>query len=154
MGAPDLLQHLRDAGLSLTADGDRLTVTPRERLTDAMRDTIRANKAALLDVLKPSQASPARHDLAETWTGQELDPQDLAHARLIGMGLADPMADKLAKWMMRRDETGDAQITCYECRNLVARGRRCSNHVDAGVPRELGTDLATKPQRCPGFMQW
>ena len=99
MGALDLLQHLRGAGLSLAVDGDRLTVTPRARLTDDMRESIRANKGALLQALAgpASRPSPPRESYeripeadpvdGEPWTGQESDPQDLAHARLVAMGL-------------------------------------------------------------------
>lgn len=161
MGAPDLVQHLRDAGLTLAVDGDRLTVTPRERLTDDMREAIKANKAALLQALAVPQFRPdatqfARtreddQDHAEPWTGQELDPQDLAHARLIGMGLDDPKAAKLAEWMTLRQETGDDRIACYECKHFRPTRKRCSNHIKADMPQELGTDLATKPQRCLGF---
>jgi hypothetical protein len=163
MGAHDLLQHLRGAGLSLAVDGERLTVTPRERLTDDMRESIRANKAALLQALAlpeswpdPPSASYERipevdSDDCEPWTGQERDPQDLAHARLIGMGLDDPEAAKLAEWMALRQEHGEDQIVCYECKHFRPSRKRCGNHIQAEMPQELGADLATKPQRCPGF---
>lgn len=163
MGAPDLLQHLRGAGLTITADGDRLTVTPRERLTDDMRESIRANKAALLQELavpspRPCPPSESYERIPEVgandddpWAGQELDPQDLAHARLIGMGLDDPKATELAEWMTQRPEHGDDRIVCYECKHFRVGRQRCGNHIQAEMPKELGIDLATKPQRCPGF---
>lgn len=161
MGAQDLLQHLRGAGLSLAVDGDRLTVTPRERLTDDMRESIRANKAALLQALAWPASRPTpppksyeripESDHGEPWTGQEPDPQDVAHARLVCMGLDDPEAAKLAEWMMLRQEHGDDRIVCYECRHFRPNRKRCGNHVKAEMPQELGTDLAAKPQRCAAF---
>ena len=70
MGAPELLDHLRDAGLVLTlrADGG-LQVAPRSALTDDPRAAIRADRDALVQTLlaeyskapsKSSGASPLR----------------------------------------------------------------------------------------------
>jgi hypothetical protein len=159
MGAQDLLQHLRGAGLSLAVDGDRLTVTPRERLTDDMRETIRANKAVLLQALAwpasrpdpPSEMYARAREDDQDHADQQPDPQDLAHARLVDMGLGDPEAASVAEWMVLRQEHGDDRIVCYECRHFRPNRKRCNNHVKAEMPQELGTDLATKPQRCPGF---
>ena len=163
MGAADLLEHLRAAGLTIKADGDRLTVTPRDRLTDDLRRAIREQKAALIAELGPAPVSrPVRLvqcfsrepdpdlDHGEPWTGQELDPQDLTHARLIAMGLDDPEAADLAEWMTLRDDD-DERVTCYECRHFRARSRTCGNHKAADMPRELGTELAIRGKRCPGF---
>lgn len=52
MGTPDLLHALQDQGLRLWADGDRLMVAPRGRLTDETRTLIRQHKAELLSVLE------------------------------------------------------------------------------------------------------
>lgn len=166
MGAPDLLQYLRAAGLAVTANGDSLIVTPRERLTDNMRCAIRKNKAALLAALMPAPSSrPApvilafsrepehEADHGEPWTGQELNPQDLNHARLIAMGLDDPKASNLADWMTQRQETGDDRIACFECKHFRPTSKRCSNHVKAQMPHELGIYLATMPQRCLAFSE-
>lgn len=162
MGAPDVLEHLRAAGLTITADGDRLTVTPRDLLTDDLRSAIRENKAALLAALMPAPVSrPARIiqgfsreaepdlDHGEPWTAQEPDPQDLAHARLIAMGLDDPEAAKLAEWMTLR--TDGELVTCYECRHFRARRRICGNHKAAEMARELAPALTIKGTRCAGF---
>jgi hypothetical protein len=48
MTATNLLTKLRDAGLRVAADGDALTVRPRELLTDELRAAIRAYKRELL----------------------------------------------------------------------------------------------------------
>lgn len=161
MRAHDLLRELTNAGFRLTADGDRLVVSPRERLTDKHREAIRGSKSGLLAVLTSQVKRPPPPTIysretfeqspADEWTGQELDAQDLAHARLIGMGLDDPRADKLAEWMTLRQESGDDRICCFECRHFGPRTRRCGNHVVAQMPRELGLDIATMPQRCAGF---
>jgi len=51
--ACEILTQLVDAGLTVTRDGDRLFVKPRDRLTDDLRATIRERKAELLAVLHP-----------------------------------------------------------------------------------------------------
>jgi hypothetical protein len=48
MTASDLLTTLRRHGLVVAADGDVLTVRPRELLTDDLRAAIRAHKRDLL----------------------------------------------------------------------------------------------------------
>lgn len=162
MGATDLLQHLNTAGLSLQADGDRLTVTPRERLTDPLRDAIKAHKAELIAALaepagQPPTSTPTvdRYEDSdgEPWEGQELAPEDLKAARLVAQGLDGADAERLAAWMVLRDQSGDDRITCFECDHFRPRGKICTNYRRADAPRELGTDLATKPQRCGGYSQ-
>ena len=51
MGAPALLQQLRNSGFDLDVAGDRLLVTPASRLTDADRADIRNFKVELLAML-------------------------------------------------------------------------------------------------------
>ena len=60
MGARDLLQTLAAAGLTVTADGDRLVVTPAARITDELRAAIRAWKLDLLaELAAPPPAPPS-----------------------------------------------------------------------------------------------
>jgi hypothetical protein len=47
MGAATILQSLADSGIFLTAHGENLHAEPRERLTEAMRASIRVHKAIL-----------------------------------------------------------------------------------------------------------
>lgn len=49
--AAALLAYLRSSGFALTADGDRLTVSPRGKLTPAECERIRAAKPDLLRLL-------------------------------------------------------------------------------------------------------
>ncbi|MDE2267797.1 MAG: hypothetical protein KGL33_02100 [Betaproteobacteria bacterium] len=53
MNAASLLEEIRAAGLTLDPAPDGLRVTPRGRLTDALRQKIRAHKAELLAALSP-----------------------------------------------------------------------------------------------------
>ena len=57
MAAPDLLHALQDRGLKLWAEGDRLLVAPKERITDEARALIREHKPELLVALT-SEAPP------------------------------------------------------------------------------------------------
>lgn len=54
--ATGLLARLRDAGLSVSRNGDQLIVIPRQRLTDELRSAIRDGKGELLTALAGEQA--------------------------------------------------------------------------------------------------
>jgi hypothetical protein len=59
MTALDVFLELTGAGCELTRQGDRLRVRdPQHTLTDEVRQTIRAHKAALLALLTPEPLSP------------------------------------------------------------------------------------------------
>jgi len=51
MGAAELLRELSDAGFALIAVDGKLLVTPASRLTDRLRDELRACKPQLIDLL-------------------------------------------------------------------------------------------------------
>ena len=52
MGAPDLLQHLHGAGLTVTlSEGGGIKVSPAGILTDAQRQAIREHKPELIALL-------------------------------------------------------------------------------------------------------
>src|SRR5271165_3989009 len=97
---PDLplLDQLQHAGLTVTRTGDQLIVAPRDRLTDELRDAIRAAKSQLLSALERDKGAslptiPATlhreqrirlmarrwdfsvEELAEALTGAKSDPQ-------------------------------------------------------------------------------
>lgn len=66
MGAPDLLHAFQGQGLRLCAEGGRLMVAPKERITDQTRALIRTHRAELLaalasDVL-PDPGAEARRE--------------------------------------------------------------------------------------------
>jgi hypothetical protein len=71
MDAASLLHELRDAGLALRTEGDRLLVGPAEKLTDQWRSAIRGHKAELLHLLREVRAPGS---LAERAQGP-VDPQ-------------------------------------------------------------------------------
>ncbi|KAA0681860.1 hypothetical protein [Roseomonas genomospecies 6] len=64
MVAPTILATIAAAGLTVTADGDRLTVRPKDRITPEVRDLIRARKAELLALLAEP---PATADADDDW---------------------------------------------------------------------------------------
>lgn len=51
-----ILQRLYDLGLTITVVGDRLTVRPKDILTDEIRQTIRDHKPNLIRLLLLSQS--------------------------------------------------------------------------------------------------
>jgi hypothetical protein len=63
-----LALDLEDRGLAMKADGDVLIIGPRDRITDALRAAIRANKPALLTIAKYEPP-------AIVWTDVKPEPQ-------------------------------------------------------------------------------
>lgn len=68
MGAFDILQHLRECGLTVEpGEPGRLIVRPASKLTDDLRERIRAHKAELIDMLAADRAAaPLRPRPAST----------------------------------------------------------------------------------------
>lgn len=160
MGAPDLLHHLRGAGLTVTpADGGGIRVMPAGILTDAQRQAIRDHRAELLALL----ASAPPTTTTTTTTGPAPDPlalvawidADIARFtarrdRLIRWGYRAAEAEALAERLTQRDRSDDDRVNCTDCRHY--RPGRCGNHRRAGLNvADVGRDLAGLLQRCPGF---
>ena len=158
MGSPDLLKHLRDAGLSIEASDGNLIVTPRERLTDALRLAIKTHKAALLVALvavTPATGPPPDPD-RYCWphsTAMNMAEIDRFLARVeffSGKGVGLDAAETLADAMVFRDRDADDRRSCIECQHFSPRRKTCGNTRSSGVGPEVG-DMAVKLQRCPGF---
>jgi hypothetical protein len=162
MGAPDLLQHLRTAGFTLSIHGERLLVAPAGSLTTELREAIRANKEVLVAAL---QAPPERQsanplltvdqsDECHTphWSDAELHAFSQRRTRLLRWGCGESEADDLAERMTLRDRQGDDRRMCLECSNLGDTGR-C---IAAASGRIAGADRRVEPvrnilQRCEAF---
>lgn len=56
-----MLAELKAAGLTVTANGGKLYVAPSERLTPALRESIKAKKAEILRELETSNAKSPSH---------------------------------------------------------------------------------------------
>ena len=106
MGAPDVLNLIRASGLALTADGDRLIVTPSDRLTDDLRTLIRNNKPGVLDALESEVAELTR---LVGVCGERYDFTAAEHTEALAAALADPV---------------DA-LTCF--RTMTEEGERAGN---------------------------
>lgn len=87
MGTPDVLHLIRESGLTLTADGDRLIVTPSDRLTDDLRTLIRDNKPGVFNALESETAELTR--LVRV-CGEHYDFTEAEHAEALAIALADP----------------------------------------------------------------
>lgn len=160
MGAPDLLQHLRDCGLQLEVDGDMLTVKPRNRLTDELRQAIREFKPALLALLAGSGRATGRNTAATSkaayWphTQHANDTElEAMEARLIHFkrrGMTDTEADQLADKLLQADRLQTGQVTCHLCHHFSPARKTCGNFRLSGTGRDLG-ELSAHLQRCPGY---
>jgi hypothetical protein len=154
MGAADLLQHLHGAGFRVDVAGDKLLVSPGDRLTEADCDSIANNKPALIALIgrAESLSSERPHDFLTlvAWTDADIAAYCVRRDRLIRWGWAEPEAEKLAERLVKRDREQDDRVTCVECSHY--RPGRCGNHQGAGLHSpESGRDLAAMLQRCPGF---
>lgn len=169
MGAPELLHHLRNAGLVLTlTPAGALHVAPRDALTGDHRAAIRAERDALVLALlaeaEPPPTPPPRRSgnplmtpehgddcHAGGWDDAEIGAFQRREARFIRMGRAAD-AEHLAERLTLRDRQHDDRRLCLECAAL-ADNRRC---LVAARGRLAGADRRLEPvptilQRCPGF---
>ena len=96
-------------------------------------------------------ATGADADLAAVaWTDADVARFLDRRARLLRWGWAAPEAEKLAARLVKRDREADPRVSCTDCRHY--RPGRCGNHRRAGLQApDVGRDLATLLQRCPGF---
>jgi hypothetical protein len=96
MTGPALLSRLRQAGLTVSRDGDHLIVTPGSRLTDELREAIRNGKQDLLAALvtepenPPADLTARIRAMARKWG---FSTQELAEE--FSRAAADPAAELL-----------------------------------------------------------
>jgi hypothetical protein len=168
MGAPDLLLHLRGAGLVLTVTpAGGLHVAPRTALTDDHRTAIRTERDALVLALQAEAASPSQPPRrsgnplmtpeqgdechAGGWNEAETDALTVRVARFTRMGRSAD-AEHLAERLTLRDRDGDDRRLCLECTWLGNTGR-CLAAATGRIP---GADRRLEPvqtilQRCDAF---
>lgn len=85
------------------------------------------------------------------WTDADITAFLERQSRLVRLGWSALDAERLAERLVLRDRGGDTRVACVECRHY--RLSRCGNHRAAGKwAADVGRDLATLPQHCPGFM--
>ena len=152
MGAPDLLRHLREAGFIVApADGGGIRVAPSASLTDAHRQAIRDHRGELLSLLAPS-TDPDRWcwPHSDAMNGAELEQFAKRAQSFTRRGITTEAAEAMADRLVIRDREQDDRRTWLECNAF--RPGRCGNHRRAGLQApDVGRDLATLLQRCPGF---
>lgn len=163
--ASDLLDTFTAAGMALSLTSENgLKVTPAKALTNELRETIKANKAMLVDHLQrvaandtvaEPQADPDRwcwpHSAA--MNGQEIDTFTARLARFTDKGASLEEAERLADKLVIRDREGDDRRLCLECAHLKGQNPwGCGNWRQAGVcDAALARDLVLMLQRCEGF---
>lgn len=130
MGAFDILNHLRERGVTLTPEPDgNIRVKPSGVLTDAERAEIRAHKPELIDLLRrtsPAPTAPAPRREVLHLVGITASTADrlagyFELARRHGFGTDD--AEHIADRLQMRDRLLLDMAMCIECRRL--EGRRC-----------------------------
>lgn len=110
-----------------------------------------------LELASPARSRPYRLTPAEGDAAHAQPWDDATIARFVARvglmmrrGFDATDADDLAERLHLRDVQGDERVSCIECHHY--RPGRCGNHRRAGLnSAEVGRDLATLLQRCPGF---
>lgn len=160
MGAFDILNHLRERGVTLTPEPDgNIRVKPSGVLTDAERAEIRAHKPELIDLLRqtnhtPTAPAPRRevlHLVGMTPTSADRLAGYFELARQHGFGADD--AEQIAAQLRLRDRTGLDMAMCIECRRL--EGRRCGA-ARAGQMTSASRQfepIRAELVRCPNFKE-
>lgn len=159
MPARQLLDILTQAGLAVALTPDNaLKVTPAKALTDDLRHSIKAHKAALVSYLQRTTPTTdtdrwrVPHPVA--WDSKEIDTFTARLERFTDKGVTHDEAERLADGLVNRDREGDDRRLCLECVHLQGRGRwRCANAAQADVaPEALAPALVLMLQRCNGFL--
>ena len=96
--AETFFRELVARGYSVTAEGDRLLVAPRERITDQLRQRIRASKADLLRLLADPAPPPLTADEQADITEARLERAAIAE---FDGGLPRQEADAQARRLIR-----------------------------------------------------
>jgi hypothetical protein len=153
MGASELLHELARAGLTVTADGDRLMIRPANKLTDDMRGALCAAKPELL-MLLTRRYRLARDEAdrchARGWNDAEIAAFTTRVTLFMRRGVSATDADDLAERLVLRDRDGDDRRMCIECCHCWLG--RCGNHRRARLhSADVGRDMVVMLQRCPGF---
>ena len=155
MGAGHLLAELAGAGLSVTADRDRLVIRPASKLTDDMREALRLGKTEILALLAqmrhPNIADPAPAS-SEAFPPTDVDSAlHLArHERVVDRGHSELEGDVLGEHSATRQPDDDDRVRCTGCQHY--RPGRCGNHRSAGLhTSDVGRDFARLLQWCAGF---
>jgi hypothetical protein len=117
MSAKELISHLQAEGFSLACEDQRLLISPADRLTDELKQTIRENKQAILAELKQPVTDVTRYVTPQprytvTVTDATTDPV-LVQVTIDGLATFD-LTIPLAKY------DGMAIIDAIERCSLVA----------------------------------
>jgi len=87
---------------------------------------------------------------AVAWTDADITAYLDRRARLMRWGRSEAEAEELAERLTKCAREHDERVSCVDCRHY--RPGSCGNHRRAGLNLpQVGFDLASVPQRCPGF---
>lgn len=142
------LDKLADAGITVTADGDRLLVHPRHLLTNGLRALVRDNKREILMALAGAPTS-------------SFHPVPLMREQEGSCSATTPLRAGIGNGVTSISERSnspqllpelDERRTCRQCRNLSRDGWCLAAWRGElyGVSREF-EPIDDMLQRCPGY---
>lgn len=106
------------------------------------------------EISRPYRLAQAAGDAAhaEPWNDGAIARFQARTRHIRRLGFAAQDADDLAERLHLRDVHADYRHLCVECRHY--RPHRCGNHRTAALTAaDVGRDLATMFQHCPGFSE-
>jgi hypothetical protein len=138
MSAGDILERLHRDGLHVRADGGKVLLSPREKVTAGVLELVRVNKAAILEALSPL---PTPAHLAES-AGRAVTCQACRHFT-AGNGLFG---------QCRRYDTEACADQPFECRGyapspLEQRRRKVEQQLRDTPALRLAADVTDAPLR-------
>jgi hypothetical protein len=142
MGAADVLHLIRESGLTVTADGDRLIVNPTERITDDLRAMIRGNKSAVLDALESETVELTR--LVQV-CGERYDFTAEEHAEALTAALADPVDALTCFRAMAAEALVVKPVSCLTVCFLMPTATRCASCTHSRKPGGVARYCSTRP---------
>lgn len=124
------LTRLRAAGFKVMAQGDKVLISPRERLTDELRAWIREHKPTLLAELGQSRDRPSLAATLATGDPASDSDRDRAYREVLAVLERHPHVERAytTRW------EGNALIVSLAVRNV--------GMCELAIPRERIRDMA------------
>ena len=152
MDVAEVITQMHQEGFTLAANGERLSVSPSDRLTDRLRQLIRDHKPAILDALRsPGQildANQPGNDIEPANNPQPLTVQAWTPAGILM--LVEASSVEHAQWIERMNPPPipERAVRCCDCTNAIVTAgiARCAVGVESGLP--IAGFWATDRHRC------
>ena len=143
MGARDLLETLHGAGLDVRLIDDKIVVSPKERLTDALRDAIRARRGDLAATLAEEVARPPSEGIDKTAERGNRSVSAVARKGDAAKANANPPTTARV-YRLTREQADDAHARPWDDEAMRTFALRRDAFVRRGYDTDDADDLAER----------